>query len=343
MVTRIARAGKAGGAAIAALSLSAALLAAPAHASETGLFGNQDATYDGVFRQSLAITGLAAADARIPDAAINWLLDQQCADGSFEAYRSDTSKPCNEPDPATFSGPDTNSTAMAATALYLAGKTQQARAAITWLIDAQNRDWGFPFSPGGKSDANSTGLALIALQTVQPQDRSARVPNAKEFLGSLKLKCSSGGGLAYQKGSAANGLASAQGYMGLAGALPVDSVPSLDPDPICKKRNTMANVGGFLASAIDAKGAVPSDFGSGADYTSTAWAILGLIANKVGASAVDTGVDSLRDNARSYAFSEGDAVPGAAGLLLLIAEATDGNPRSFGGVNLVSALTGSMQ
>ncbi len=343
MVTRFTRAGKAGLASLAAVSLSTALLAAPANAADTGLFGSQDATYDGVFRQSLAISGLAAVDARIPDAAVEWLKDQQCADGSFEAYRSNTATRCGASDPETFSGPDTNSTAMAATALFLAGEQAEARKAVTWLISAQNDDFGFPFHAGGESDANSTGLALVALQTVQPQDRSARIPNAKKFLGTVKLKCASGGGLAYQQGSKANGLATAQGYMGLAGALPVNSQQSLAADPVCKKRDTAANAGGFLASAIEDAGAVQSDFGSGADYTSTGWAVLGLIANNVGASAVDTGVEALKDNARSYVSSGKDAVPGAAGLMLLVADANGDNPRSFGGVNLIGAVTGSMQ
>lgn len=343
MVTRVVRAGSAGIAALGAAALSISLLAAPANAADTGLFGGQDASYDGVFRQSLAISGLSAANASIPASAVGWLKDQQCADGSFEAYRANTSTPCGKSDAANFSGPDTNSTAMAAVALYLAGERTAARKAITWLNEAQNDDFGFPYYAGGQSDANSTGLALVALQTVQPQDRSGRVPNAKEFLGTLKLKCSSGGGLAYQRGSKANGLASAQGFMGLGGALPVQPNDSLTTDPTCKKRNTAANVGGFLAEAIDDSGAIDNDFGPGFDYTSTGWAVLGLIANGVGDSAVATATDTLAEQVRAYVYSDGEAVAGAAGLLLLVAEATDSNPRSFGGVNLVNALTGSMQ
>lgn len=330
-------------AALGAVSLSAAVLTAPAHAADTGLFGTQDATYDGVYRQSLAIAGLAAADARIPAAAVNWLADQQCADGSFEAFRSNTSTPCSPSDPKKFSGPDTNSTAMAAIALYLAGRTAPARDAIVWLNDVQNDDWGFPFHSGGASDANSTALSVMALQTVQPQDRSGRVPNAQEWLGTLKLKCASGGGLAYQKGSKANGLASAQGLMGLAGALPVSAQDDLSADPTCRKRNTNANVGAFVATAIDDDGALTSDFGSGADYTSTGWALLGLTAFGTGSSAVPTALATLQDNVRSYAYADNEVVPGAVGLLLLVAEATDSNPRDFGGVNLVRALSRSLQ
>ena len=346
MTTRVSvptRVGKVVLAALGTLSLSAAVLTAPAHAADTGLFGTQDATYDGVYRQSLAIAGLAAADARIPAAAVDWLLDQQCADGSFEAFRSNTSTSCSPSDPKNFSGPDTNSTAMAAIALYLAGRTAPARDAVVWLNDVQNDDWGFPFYAGGASDANSTGLSVVAIQTVQPQDRSGRVPNAQAWIGGLKLKCSSGGGLAYQKGGPANGLASSQAYMGLSGALPVDPVDTLSPNPNCKKRNAVSNVGSFLASTITKDGAVQSDFGSGADYSSTGWAVLGLVANGVGKAAVKSGVSTLKKDVKSYTYSDGDLVPAAAGLLLMVAAATDEDTRSFGGINLKRALIGSMQ
>ena len=79
---------------------------------------------------------------------VDWLADQQCADGSFEAFRSNTSTPCSPSDPKNFSGPDTNSTAMAAIALFLAGRTAPARDAIVWLNNVQNDDWGFPFYAG---------------------------------------------------------------------------------------------------------------------------------------------------------------------------------------------------
>lgn len=328
---------------LAAATLATTGFAIPAHAADSGLFGDQDPTYDGVFRQGLAITALHATGVDIPERAVDWLLDQQCANGSFEAYRADSSAPCGKSDPKAFSGPDTNSTALAATALYLAGEQAAARRAVTWLIDAQNRDWGFPYYSGGSSDANSTGLSLIALQTVQPQDRSARVPNAKGFLGTLKLKCSSGGGLAYMKGSATNGLASAQGYAGLAGGLPTAPQNSLAGNPRCTKGKTDTNVGAFLAKAMTAGGAVPSDFGPGPDYTATGWAILGFVGEGVGSRAVSSGVRALKTNVRDYGFADGDPNPGALALMSLVAEATGENPRSFGGVNLITGITGSMQ
>ena len=102
-------------------------------------------------------------------------------------------------------------------------------------------------------------------------------------------------------------------------------------------------MGSFLASAITKEGAVQSDFGSGADYSSTGWAVLGLVANGVGKGAVESGVRTLTKDVKSYTYSDGDLVPAAAGLLLMVAAATDEDPRSFGGINLKRALIGSMQ
>ncbi len=63
-------------------------------AANVGLFGAQDPTYDGVYRQSLAILGLVATG-HLPDTpAVDWLLAQQCSDGAFTAYRANTSAAC---------------------------------------------------------------------------------------------------------------------------------------------------------------------------------------------------------------------------------------------------------
>lgn len=135
-----------------------------------GLYGVQDPTYDGVYRQSLAIIALVAAG-RTPDAtATAWLGDQQCtapaaAAGGWEAYRADPSAACNAPDPMFFTGPDSNSTAMAIEALVALGGTTSPRlsAALSFLAAAQTPDGGFGYVAGGDSDPNSTALVLQAL------------------------------------------------------------------------------------------------------------------------------------------------------------------------------------
>lgn len=340
MVTRTIKAALA---TTATAALAAALLSAPAYAADTGLFGSQGATYDGVFRQSLAIAGLEATGQSAPTSAVEWLLDQQCADGSFQSYRADTSKRCGKSDPVNFSGPNTDATGLAAAALQLAGEQAAARRAAAWLLRTQNDDAGFASYVGGESNANSTAMALVGLQTVRPVGSSSDVRSAKQFLGTLKLRCSSGGGLPFTRGNPANGLASSQAFMGLAGALPVETDADLGANPGCRKRNTVSNVGSFLATAIGENGAIPSDFGSGPDYSSTGWAILGFVAEGIGADAVREGLQTLKANAEEYALKDGEAVPAAIGLLLLVAEATDSSATDFGGVNLISTLRQSIQ
>lgn len=324
-------------------ALAGSLLTTPAvAATDAGLYGSQDPAFDGVFRQSLALMGQAAQGVNPPASAVGWLVRQQCADGSFQAYRPNPAAACAPSDPATFTGPDTNSTALAAVALFQSGRVLQARRAITWLNSVQSADGGFPYYRGGASDASSTGLALLALQTVVPQDRTARVPNGLRYLGSVRLSCASGGGLAYQKGQAAGTFASAQGYLGLTRPLPVTPAGRGAANPQCSS-DVRANVGSFLADAIMASGAIPSSFGSGPDLTSTGFAVLGLSAAGVGRSAVARGSRALVAGAETYARPDGVAVPGAIGVLLLVAEATGRDARAFGGVDLIAALNGSLR
>lgn len=327
-----------------ALAAASLVLSIPttAQAADAGLFGASDPKYDGVFRQSLAIIGLDAIDAPIPQSSINWLLSQQCADGSFESYRVDTSIPCGKSDATNYSGPDSNSTAMAAIALAFAGRSSQARKAITWLHGIQGDDFGFPYYAGGASDGNSTALAVRAMESVQPQDRSARVPNAKDYLASLRLKCSTGGGLAYQKGQPANGMASADALLTLASEFPVRPSAALAGNPSCTSQASV-NVASYLAGEIMKAGAIPSAMGSGFDYNSTAAAVLGLIGLNEGRPAVAKGTATLKRDVRAFALPEGEANPGALGMLLMVAEATNSSATNFGGVNLVAELRTSVR
>jgi hypothetical protein len=132
-----------------------------------GLYGANDPTYDGVFRQSLALLGLAAVGVTPPHAAIDWLVAQQCvapaaATGGWEAFRADPSAPCNPPDPMSFTGPDTNSSAMAVLALQANGGFAGLSAAMSFLDAAQDPGGGFGFIPGLDPDPNSTALVVMA-------------------------------------------------------------------------------------------------------------------------------------------------------------------------------------
>ncbi len=138
-------------------------------AREPGLFGDGDPTYDGVFRQSLAITGLSAANVATPASAVAWLADQQCdaanpaADGGWQAYRSDLAQPCDAPDADNYTGPDTNATALALQALESIAPFAGTDAALDFLATNQGADGGFPYVSGGSVDPNSTALVIQAI------------------------------------------------------------------------------------------------------------------------------------------------------------------------------------
>lgn len=139
-------------------------------AREPGLFGVADPTYDGAFRQSLAILGLGSAGVPVPVVAVSWLTDQQCgapsaAVGGWQAYRADTAQPCSAPDPVNYTGPDTNSTALATEALAMLG-VSPSHDPVAFFEGAQDATGGFAYVTGGQVDPNSTALVIQALRAV---------------------------------------------------------------------------------------------------------------------------------------------------------------------------------
>lgn len=132
-----------------------------------GLYGTADPTYDGAFRQGVALAALKAAG--VVNAGVGkglaWLAAQQCANGLYESYRAATSTPCPTADPATFAGPDTNSTAMAVQGLAAYGLTPRKAQTLASLKAIQSSDGGFPYlaAAGQASDPDSTALSIQAI------------------------------------------------------------------------------------------------------------------------------------------------------------------------------------
>jgi hypothetical protein len=146
-----------------------ARLEATLGALEPGLYGVASPTFDGVFRQGVALLGLASAGVTPAASAVDWLVDQQCdgaspatAVGGWEAYRTDVGVPCSAPDPLLFIGPDTNSSSLATQALALLGVTPDSDP-LEFFEASQNDDGGFAYIPGDVSDPNSTGLVIQAI------------------------------------------------------------------------------------------------------------------------------------------------------------------------------------
>lgn len=339
------------GVALPGRSLAAAPAVSSASASDLGLFGVQDPTYDGVYRQSLALIALTDAG-RTPDPrAVTWLLSQQCADGGFTAYRADPTVAC------TAAKEDENATAEAIQALVALGKpTQTAVAAIRRF---QLPDGGFydnsAFGPPA-SDANSTGLALSALAAagVDPTSVTDNGKDGDDYLRSIQLPCAATAGAgAYDFQSeatlVANDYATVQAALGELGkALPVATTPTGATPvaaPACAPATDAAgsasNAIGYLAARLTAtNGAIPSGLGGGADWTSSANAVLDLVAAGEGptSAAVSAGVSALAANVNAYARTNGSYAPGPLATLALVAEATGGDAASFAGLDLPSTL-----
>ena len=331
---------------IAAAALSAILLASPAHAANTGLYGSTDPSSDAVYRQSLAILGLQAAGIRPAPTAIRWLVDQQCSDGSFQSYRADTSAPCAASDPQAFTGPDTNSTALAALALYAVGEERAAARAGDALVRGTKRTGNlaaWPYNFGGTPDASSTGLVVNALAAIDGNSqvvaagqrwlRARIIPCARTYGGALRNDATS---------KAANNFATAQGLIGLTEALPVDEQDDTGANPSCAG-SPVQRVSSYLARTLTRDGILTYSGFGGNDYGSTAAAVIALGDAELGSGGIDAAVTALKRDARKWIATEsGDSV-GAAGWLLMVATSTGENPRSFGGVNLVQTITGSIR
>jgi hypothetical protein len=137
--------------------------------ADRGLFGSQDPSFDGAFRQGLALAALKAAGGTVSTPAvargIAWLERQQCANGLWESYRSDTSTPCPPADPKTFTGPDTNSTSLAVQGLAAYGNHPHQTSVLHQLHVIQSSAGGFPFvaAAGQSSDPDSTALVIQAI------------------------------------------------------------------------------------------------------------------------------------------------------------------------------------
>ena len=351
----ITRAARLGTALVATTSVALGMLAlgvpASAVTTDAGLFGKTDPTYDGVYRQSLAIIALDEVTNRVPVAAVSWLVRQQCADGSFQSYRADTTTACAAPDPTAFTGPDSNSTALAILALDTVGRASLVRRALTPLLRAQNADGGWGYTLGAASDVNSTGLVLAALDDQGATARTA-AQRGRQYLATVMFGCTAPlaqrFALPWQKGGPANPSASAQGLLGLAGTLPVDRPDRFRSFQGVGCRASVGMQAGSWVSRVvnDRNARMPFDLGDGTqgtDWNATAWAVLGLSALEAGRPTISAATTQLQRNIKAYiAPSSGDS-PAAIATSILVAEATGTRPASFGGVNLISRLNATLR
>lgn len=341
---------------VAVFGLALGLVTSPAQAADPdnrGLFGSQDPTYDGVYRQSYALMGLAAAGLTAPPTALQWLLDQQCPDGAFIAYRADLDAPCPEPDPQAYTGPDTNSTSLAVLALIEHGRLAPAKRAIAWLTRTQLPGGGWGYVEGSPADSVSTSLALEALEALPGTEREQRA--ATRWLARQIAPCGAPDaqrfGVRYQAGALPDGISSTQALLGLGDAFPVSpttqrqAAPRVTCNAQGKPDDPTAAVARWIASTLTANdGSIPDPFTEGqADWNSTALGVVGLAATRTSGRATQEAMQSLEANAADYVFDGTAYRPAALGTLLLATIATGADPEDFGGIDLPRQLLATLQ
>ena len=325
---------------------------------DAGLFGAQDPTFDGVLRQATALIGLVAIGQRPPRAALRWLVDQQCPDGSFAAYRADVTAPCPEPDPAAFTGKDTNATALAAIALSLLGRDARAAAAGDWLLGQQTPEGTWPWIPGGEPDTASTGWAVAALRTVAGPAARPSITEGQRYLRRAVIGCAAPVterfGLPFYPGvdrALADVFGSTQGFLGLTGRFPV--MPSRQvagaPAVECSAEGTVDSTLGALSrwamrQVRIGNGGIPDPYSPGStDWNATAIASLALVSAGYGRTATRQAVRSLQDHVDDYVGSSDGDRPAALGTLLQVSHAAGIDPRRFGGSDLAARLLATMR
>lgn len=158
---------------------------------------------ENVYAHALAMVG-AAISGDVPGGAVTHLETNQCLSGGFAWRRG------------CAGVPDTDTTAMAISALRAAGRPADDDAIVrarTYLNQVRNDDGGWGLEPADPTNANSTGLVLSALAALG-EDPSSLRPDPRNALAALQTD---DGGFAYTEGGAANDYATVQATIGLAG------------------------------------------------------------------------------------------------------------------------------
>ncbi|MFD5028400.1 prenyltransferase/squalene oxidase repeat-containing protein [Streptomyces sp. NPDC058373] len=310
----------------------------------SGLYGDGDPTYDGVYRQSLALLAQDTAGVEPAAKAVDWLMGQQCEDGSFAPFRADPSAACDAKTPV-----DTNQTATAVQALAaLGGHDKAVGKAVDWLKSVQNDDGGWSYTPGDDTDTNSTSLvvgALAATGTKAASVTSGKDRTPEDALLGLSLECAGGGAFAFQPEKNgdlnANADATAAGVLGGLGSSLVVTKGKTGAQPACEKpadaRTAAANGAAHLAGLLEKDGHLTSTTPGAEDQPdigNTADAVTALYAAGL-TDAAKKPLAWLKKNGPAWAKQSG---PSAYAQLVLTAHATGTDPRAFGSTDLVAAL-----
>ncbi|KRV46595.1 hypothetical protein AQ490_12015 [Wenjunlia vitaminophila] len=330
----------------------------PPATTDPALYGSMDPTFDGVWRQSYALLALDTAGVKPAQETVDWLVEQQCADGGFTAFRADVARPC------VAKAQDTNATAAAVQALVaLGGHDAEVDRATAWLRTVQNKDGGWSFNPGNPSDTNSTSVVIgaFAAAGTDPAKVTKAGKDPFDALLGWQLGCSARaadrGAFAYQpddKGTLyANDSATAAAALAAYGrGLPVRLADVAEYHKERKVQGDLDCAGAdrdralappaaadlaieYLARRMSANGwhLDSPQKGAGPDFSTTVHAGLALAASYRTGPA-DSVLNWLGREADEWAKGQ----PAALAELILLSRATGHNPREFAGGDLVTQL-----
>jgi len=202
------------------------------HGSEAGVFGAPKSAT--AFSQSIALLALAAVKDTDSTTRLgeSFLSHEQCADGGWELSRPRLTAACPRPNAKTYSGPDTNSTAMAVMAIVaLGGKF--AHNPVGFFARSQEADGSFGYygiagdGQAGDPDSSAESVqALIALGALGEKRFVRRGVTPERALVSFQYGCHAAPARQgeFRFGSAPSQLATLQAVPAVAGvALPVRS------------------------------------------------------------------------------------------------------------------------
>ncbi|MCX4909138.1 prenyltransferase/squalene oxidase repeat-containing protein [Streptomyces sp. NBC_00878] len=320
----------------------------PSLAFPSALYGSTDPTYDGVWRQSLALLAQDTVGVKPAKQAVDWLVGQQCESGAFAAYRADPSAKCDAKTKV-----DTNSTGAALQALEALDASDAVMgAAVTWLKSVQNKDGGWGYFPGTPSDPNSTSVVIGALEAADTDVAGMKTKNGQtpyEALRAFTIVCDKGiGAFGFPDKEGAlteNADATAAGVLGALGeGMVVEPGAKESPkEAQCVSGDFVtikdAATGGaaYLAGAVAKNGYLKSVLPGAEDqpdHGTTADAVVALAATGRSADTAKP-LAWLEKNSGTWAAKSG---PAAYAQLIFAAHATGTDPRDFGGVDLVKEL-----
>ncbi len=264
--------------------------------------------------QAWTVLGLAAAQESVPLTATHFLLELQEDDGGW-GYGA---------------GGDVDTTALALQALLATGhvspEADEVQAGLDFLQAEQDRAGGWGFEWGGSyapsADATASALQAVVAAGYTPATKSWAAPEGDPHAALAGMQAADGS-------FSGNALGTAHAIAGLAEA----------PLPLFGREQRGRLGLAWLAQLQGADGAWPTPFGYPAGATADAvlaFAAAGYDPATVRAAAGSpSAMEYLSGTAAAYAA----VGPDAAGKLALAVSAAGGDPTTFGGTDLVAAIS----